>query len=398
MPDSQAADHPIEVTAQEPDQSSGLPSDLASELLPEQTSNLPPNRPNGRPTFRPPDLPPVLSAVHPHAQAPARSAGHSIASLSELHPSEFYWLNDRQAQVLLLLLEEPSCIVSYADISLKTGIPSESVRKITTLLLKEDFITSRKQYRKGQFQGIQYTVNRTKCRGFFDARGGSYPICPPARTGDQTDCRPTCRPNPLSSSQSFKSLTANEGDLDWEYALSTDMNLRYWRRHDLRAGIVQGWIKKYNMKPLVMLESLKHADWDLRKREREAEERKARGEKDWVKDIVRKPIDWFHTPIKENGYYRRSTDYKSFEQEQLEIEAAILEEKRRQQQAQLMIRLEKGFQDMLANQDGGEYQYCYNQLPLFTRKRYNAGDDILIELLRGVYFKMHGVEIDPNRG
>jgi len=397
--------------ASELDQTLGLPSDLPSGLTTEQTSGLPPDHPTCRPNDRPTSLPTIRSAVQtsvqPTCQADVRDAAQPggqgdvrpIACLSELHPAEIYWLNDRQAQVLLLLVQESSCIVSYADISLKTGIPPESVRKITSRLLKENFITSRQQYRKGQFQGIKYSVNRAKCRIFFEARGGSFSNLPPDRTGDRTGGRPDGRMNPLSSSQSFnKSLAAKEGEfpINWEEVLTTDMDLRFWVRQGLRTGIVQGWINKYNIKPLVMLESLKHADWDLRKREREAEERKSKGEKDWDRDIVRKPIDWFHTPIRDSGYYRRPSDYKSHEDKQLEIEEQILAEKRRQQKAHLKLKLEKAFQEIITNSEGEEYQFYYSQLPLFSRNRYKLGDEMLLELLRGVYFKAHGIEYENN--
>ncbi len=288
-----------------------LPPDLAPYLEAVRPTYLPTSRPTCRPTSRPggcpPDLPPVQAPGRTDGRTGVRTDGQPANSLSQLSPSEIYWLNDRQALVLLLLMEDPSGIASYQNISLMTGIPPESVRKITTLLLKEGFLEKRRQYRKGLFQGIQYEINRTKCRIFFSARGTSFAALLPVRTGDrtgvrtvdQTDDRPTCRPNPSSSSQSStskKSLTAinreePQSPINWEEVLENDMDLRFWRRNGLRASIVQAWITKYQIKPALMLESLKHADFDLRKRKKEAQEKKTKGDNDWDAKLVKKPID-----------------------------------------------------------------------------------------------------------
>jgi hypothetical protein len=337
------------------------------------------------------------SGEHPGSRSDALSSGHPGGhSFGQLILPEFYWMTENWSKVLNFLIANKPKITKLEIISEATGVPYGSVRRAISALIKNKIMT-KSNYRAGHYQGLAYTLDEIRIERWQSREHSAE------HSRDQTHGRTGGQVAPCSSSSIIK-LTTNsgnqdEGDLDWESMLASDMDLRYWRSStDLRASVVIGWIKKYKIKPLVMLDSLRNADWELRKRERQAEERKALGEENWDRDIVRKPLDWFHSPISTYGCFGKAKDYKSYDDDQIEKEQMILNENRIQQEKQSKLKLERNFQEMLKYPDGEEYQFYYSQLPPFSRKRYNPGDEILTQLLRGVFFSMHGVEIETNRG
>jgi len=76
-----------------------------------------------------------------------------------------YKITDRQHSILQFLVNNKERITNYKLISEKTGIPYGTVRGSIEVLCKLNCI-SKERHRKGNFQGIKYTIDKSETKKF----------------------------------------------------------------------------------------------------------------------------------------------------------------------------------------------------------------------------------------
>ncbi|MGC8495262.1 MAG: hypothetical protein ACP5SH_26400 [Syntrophobacteraceae bacterium] len=110
------------------------------------------------------------------------SGGHSTEHTSEqsnehrppvLRNNEFGWMTHSQRTVLYFLVSQGSGVTQLEDIVRNTKVPYGTVRKVLEVLVREKLISKPVKYRKGNQQGLSYTLNEALCRRCMSALGHS---------------------------------------------------------------------------------------------------------------------------------------------------------------------------------------------------------------------------------
>jgi hypothetical protein len=78
----------------------------------------------------------------------------------------FHWITEKQGNILTFLIDKQTWITSLNDISVATNIAYGTVRSSIRKLVIEKCIAKPQKYRRGNSQGISYSINEALCSQF----------------------------------------------------------------------------------------------------------------------------------------------------------------------------------------------------------------------------------------
>ena len=301
---------------------------------------------------------------YPVSRSVSRSMGQLAGQLAG--QSSIPALTPAQSKVLIYLIAQGG-ITQRDAISAATDVPLGTVKHSLIQLVKHGFISKPQYYVKAAFRGISYRINLQPCYDFLCLHGGEN-----GPQGDLTG-QPTGQPDvsTYSSSKSFKDFsTTRKPDL-WKTL--DDPELGYWREVGLTEKQVLSWMGEMGLSVEVMDLCLRYARWDIL----------------FENKSIEKPLSFFYSVIKKNGFYAKPDGYRSLEQIRLEavreaiqdrerVVAELQEARERKRQADHELR----FQQMLADPLGPEYQSLFQGLNGFAR---GLKGKALEGALRGVF-------------
>ncbi len=207
------------------------------------------------------------------------SGGHSTEHTSEqsnehrppvLRNNEFGWMTHSQRTVLYFLVSQGSGVTQLEDIVRNTKVPYGTVRKVLEVLVREKLISKPVKYRKGNQQGLSYTLNEALCRRCMSALGHSNNHST-GHTGGQSDERSTERALQRADYGTLPYILDDDDLVGREnhHLRNPDLADIYPSLFEsgLRSEHLAQVTKAWNLNRLNLLElhdSLEKAEWDVR--------------------------------------------------------------------------------------------------------------------------------------
>lgn len=303
-----------------------------------------------------------LKNGHPVDQSKAHSKELSNGQSPSL---PFYWITNQQAKVLLYLINKKSRITRLSEIVNSTGVPYGTVRKSINTLVRERCISKPNRFRKGQYQGLTYTLNETLCQQFYDSitsnprgiqsnslTGSLDNSLMNGQSGGHSDGQ-----SPFNSSSSFlynKAATV----IDINHILSNHPELKYWRDKGLTAKQINQWIKTAGSSSEGMIQYLCYFAFEMQDLGLEASKK--------INDV----FSYFYKVIKETGAYRKPKGYKSYLDKERDYAKKL--EKEAQEAKELFIKKQeaiqsKAFWEMMDDPESNLYKECFACLNDFEK-------------------------------
>lgn len=256
-----------------------------------------------------------------------------------------------QGKVLLYLLEKVSGATNVGIISTSTGIPLGTVKDALRALCKAGYIVEKWRIVQHAFRGFGYSLNHKKSTEYAAlVRGATQQSNhPSSQQRSQDDVQPSPHPvimpsRTLSSSCNPRTTTRTNVRINLDHP-----ELDFWVEKGLEPKVVAGWMEEFGISAEVILQSLKHAAFDIPIQEMK------RGEQIDA-------FNWFYKGVQRFGNYRRPPGYKPLEQilldeaqkerEELEkLAQALADERERHERASQELK----FQQIMSNPTGREY-------------------------------------------
>jgi hypothetical protein len=174
-------------------------------------------------------------------------------------------LTHNQASVLYFLIENKSRVTKIEEIKQVTDIPYDTVRKVMRVLVKEGFITKPRKFRKGNYQGIKYSIDDQLCKDFMTKSKGQNNGQSNGRFQDQSNGRTVQWPDKRPG----KNLSLEEDNLDTLLLIEQNFNDLYpfLAKIGFEANHIAQIAKCWTMQGLSIKDlplSLERAEWAVK--------------------------------------------------------------------------------------------------------------------------------------
>jgi hypothetical protein len=339
------------------------------------------------------------STEHTTGQPTGHTIKHSTGQPSE-HFSEksfkhsainsfgkpFSWMTQNQKIVFSFLVDNKNQILTYDSISLATGVPYGSVRRIIKRLTQRKYLSPPQRYRDGAIQGLSYNIDEKICQQFKEQEFFEHSIGHSighttghtieqsfAQSDGRTFKRADNRTVDYNSSSSFLKKTTTWLDNE----LATNPELGYWRQKGLTAKQIQNWIKEAGCDPELMIQYLCYCRFEMIDLGLEKSK------------PIHNVFNWFWKIIEKTCSYPQPQGYKSFQEKQIEEKTKLLERKKAEiekiekvERELAEAEIEEQFRKMMADPESEQYQRCFERLSALFQKRARKGGRAFEDAMR----------------